>query len=74
MKTSTPLSVYDFGAQLLETKDLDPVYVMLHEADLGKPTLYRWLIAYWAFYHCGTAAWASNARRDRRSTGEPAGR
>lgn len=56
----TKLSCYDFGRQLLETNDLDPVYVLLHGAkdyfhsdDLLKP----WLLAYWCFYHVGTASW-----------------
>lgn len=51
------LSVYDFGAQLLETNDLDPVYVTVWEAELDPETLKRWLLAYWCYYHMGTASW-----------------
>lgn len=54
------LDVYEFGTQLLQTNDLDPVYVMLWEAKLPQPTLERWLMAYWAFYHVGTASWIAD--------------
>lgn len=54
------LSVFDFGRKLLETKDIDPVYVILNEVLKGPWTynhdlLYRWLVSYWCFYHVGTA-------------------
>lgn len=55
------MSVYEFGGQLLETNDLDPVYILIWRAMESKhlPTslLYRYLLAYWCFYHVGTAAW-----------------
>lgn len=54
------MDVYAFGRELLRTKDLDPVYVLLYEARLGwlQPNLLeRWLLAYWCFYHVGTASW-----------------
>jgi hypothetical protein len=51
------LSVFDFGKQLIESKDLDPVYVMLWNAKLEQGTLCDWLVAYWCFYHVGTASW-----------------
>ncbi len=59
------MSVYEFGRRLLRTNDLDPVYVVVHGAGLDddptgeNPTLHRWLIAYWCFYHVGTASWAA---------------
>lgn len=49
-------SVTDFGRELLRTGDLDPVYVALHGAQLDRPTLARFCIAYWCFYHVGLAA------------------
>lgn len=55
-----PLSVYEFGRQLLEAKDLDPVYVVLWEAGLGEERLHNWLLAYWCFYHVGTASWITD--------------
>lgn len=63
-KPSEPLTAYQFGRALLEANDLDPVYVILHESDLDRKEkntdetlLERWLIAYWCFYHVGTASW-----------------
>lgn len=44
-----------FGDQLLETGDLDPVYIGLIALNLDEAQLSEWLIAYWAFYHCGIA-------------------
>lgn len=51
------LSVYDFGQQLLETNDLDPIYVMLWEAKFPREKLQKWLLSYWCHYHAGTASW-----------------
>lgn len=52
--------VFRFGERLLETNDLDPVYVMLWGAQLPDPVLKRWLLAYWCFYHVGTASWIAD--------------
>lgn len=49
------LGIYEFGRQLLETQDLDPVYVVAHGAGLSGEKLKRWLLAYWCFYHVGSA-------------------
>lgn len=54
------LDIYTFGEQLIKTQDLDPVYVMLYKANLEKVRLYRWLLAYWCFYHSGTASWIAD--------------
>lgn len=54
------MSVYEFGSRLLETGDLDPVYIMLYHARLEPHKLKRWLWAYWCFYHCGTASWMTD--------------
>lgn len=51
------LSVVDFGRQLVETGDLDPIYIMLHGAKLPLTKLQQWLLAYWCFYHAGTASY-----------------
>lgn len=53
------MSLESFGAQLLETEDLDPIYVVLHRANLNRDQLRRWLLAYWCFYHAGVASWLS---------------
>jgi hypothetical protein len=56
------LSVYDFGRQLIATGDLDPVYIVLWEAKLERELLWKYLVAYWSFYHMGTAAWITSHR------------
>lgn len=51
------LDIYTFGKQLLDVGDLDPVYIVLWEAQLEKPMLLKWLLSYTCFYHVGTASW-----------------
>ncbi len=51
------LDCYEFGQQLLETNDLDPIYVILHRAAFDRDHLHKWLLSYFCFYHCGTASW-----------------
>lgn len=51
------LGAYAFGERLLSTGDLDPVYILLWEARFEQNLLQRWLLAYWCFYHTGTASW-----------------
>lgn len=58
------MSIEDFGAHLLVTGDLDPIYLALRKAFChpakGNPTaLARWLVAYWCFYHAGVASYLS---------------
>lgn len=52
----TPLSIEEFGKQLLTSGDLDPAYIAIHKAKLDQATLHRLVVAYWAFYSLGTAA------------------
>lgn len=54
------LSWQEFAVQLVESKDLDPVYVMLSRAELDQNKLKRWLLAYWLFYHAGVASWIAD--------------
>lgn len=61
---SNKIGVYEFGEKLLETKDLDPVYVLLWNARLSPSLLRRWLLAYWCFYHMGTSSWIASKRGD----------
>lgn len=56
--------VQQFGDALIQTQDLDPVYVGLTKADLPKDQLHRLLISYWMFYHIGAAAWFSEHEGD----------
>ncbi len=51
--------IFKFGKQLLETGDLDPIYIMLWKAKLPHSRLCRWLLAYWWFYHAGVASYIS---------------
>lgn len=51
------MSLEDFGAQLLKTGDLDPVYIALANARLPAAVLDRVCVAYWCFYHLGAAAY-----------------
>lgn len=53
------LDIKTFGSWLIETRDLDPVYVALYGAKLDEPQLCRWLLAYMFFYSVGAASWLS---------------
>lgn len=63
------LSIQEFGSQLLESCDLDPVYVVLHklrEQQIWElPQVHRWLVAYWCFYSCGFACWVSEFKGEQ---------
>lgn len=54
------LDCYTFGRLLLDGGDLDPVYTILYGAGLPRVFLERWLLAYWCFYHVGTASWIAD--------------
>lgn len=56
-KSAKYLPVTEFGKQLIETKDLDPVYVVVWKAEFSPIQLKKWLLAYWCCYHCGTSSW-----------------
>jgi len=51
------LGVVEFGRRLLETADLDPLYVILWDAKMKRGALCRWLVAYWCYYHAGLCCW-----------------
>lgn len=56
------LNIYDFGQHLLDSEDLDPVYVALvhcRETQWEDDQLFRWLVAYWCWYNCGVASYMS---------------
>lgn len=58
------LGVEPFGAALIGSGDLDPIYIALHGARLGRDQLRRWLVAYWCCYHAGASSWISEQTRD----------
>ena len=59
------LNVIEFGKQLVETGDLDPLYIMLTAARrkrvIDEVQLRKWCLAYWMFYHSGVATAMSEA-------------
>jgi hypothetical protein len=63
-KKHTLQEVMRFGAQLIGTEDLDPVYCALYRAKLPKKQLYRLLLAYFCFYHLGVSARISEEEGD----------
>lgn len=65
------LSIEDFGRNLLETGDLDPLYIALANGfPIGQGiakdqlALNRFLVAYWCLYHVGSAAWIAEHEGD----------
>lgn len=50
-----------FGRVLISSRDLDPIYVMLHRADLDPDTLKRWMLAYWCYYSAGVASFIAES-------------
>jgi hypothetical protein len=59
------MDIEHFGAHLLTTGDLDPIYIALRKAydhPAGSiPAMKRWMVAYWCFYHAGQACYISEA-------------
>ena len=57
------LEIEEFGTKLLESNDLDPVYVALYNmhtaGNFDLPQLCRWLLAYILCYHVGASCWFS---------------
>lgn len=58
-RTTRIATIEEFGQQLLETGDLDPLYIALVGANLEKNQLRRWLFAYWCCYNAGASSWIS---------------
>lgn len=58
------LGLEEFGTRLVDSLDLDPVYVALHHSDLTRQELIHWLLAYWCYYHGGTSSWISSGYLD----------
>lgn len=55
------LTLETFGANLIQTEDLDPIYVVLHHSFTlaNEERMRRWLLAYWCCYHAGCASYLS---------------
>jgi len=52
------LDIKTFGLHLLESGDLDPIYIALSKFD-DEDQVKRWLVAYWCLYHAGASSWLS---------------
>ena len=59
------LKVEDFGRALIESGDLDPVYIALRRVERPEEWHKRWLVAYWLFYHPGAACYMAEATEAR---------
>lgn len=57
MATYERLSIVEFGLGLLETLDLDPVYVALNRSRLSRVELTRFILGWMMYYHTGLACW-----------------
>lgn len=49
----------EFGRDLIDKEDLDPIYSILNESKMPQSQLKRWCTAYWLFYNAGFASCAS---------------
>ncbi len=59
MRNYPRLEIEQFGAHLLQSGDLDPVYIALNGAGYSDDQKLRWLVAYAAYYNCAVACWMS---------------
>lgn len=55
-----------FGEYLLESLDLDPLYVILRQSSMPADQMQRWLLGYWVFYAAGPASLLSEQRNPTR--------
>lgn len=60
LKPVVRINPFVFGKQLILTQDLDPVYVLIHGAYMNGEERSNWLLAYFCFYHVGTASWIAD--------------
>lgn len=58
------LHIEEFGRILIETGDLDPIYIALHRQNMGREKLHRWMLAYWCFYHAGVASYMAERENE----------
>lgn len=45
-----------FGKYLLDSLDLDPLYVILTQSNMNDNQMKRWLLAYWIYYSAGVSS------------------
>jgi Alpha-glutamyl/putrescinyl thymine pyrophosphorylase clade 2 len=63
---SAPMSIEAFGAALLKTGDLDPMYLAVNNANLDYKVKHRLMMSYFCFYHLGAAAKMAEAATDKK--------
>lgn len=54
---ATKLSIVEFGKQLIDTGDLDPVYIAIHKSGLSSGDKVEFVLSWLMYYHCGLACW-----------------
>lgn len=54
-------NIFKFGEALLESGDLDPIYIMLDRSELDLNAKKKWCLVYWCFYHAGVASKVTEA-------------
>jgi hypothetical protein len=60
-QASAVLGVFEFGEQLVKSQDIDPVYTAVWNAGFDNYRMSRFCLAYFCFYHLGTAAWITDS-------------
>ena len=58
-----PMGILEFSRELLNTSDLDPIYTMIHRANMPMSVRKRWVLAYSCFYHAGVASYCAEKRK-----------
>jgi len=56
------VDIIPFGEKLIISEDLDPLYIILHRWQVGRPKLCQWLLAYWCYYNAGLCCWVVDQR------------
>lgn len=51
------LGIVEFGHQLIDTQDLDPVYCALASVPWSREQMARFLLSYWCFYSTGVSSY-----------------
>jgi len=54
------MNYVEFGKILLDTYDLDPLYVVLAQTSWKESTMFKFLLGYWTFYSAGVACSLAN--------------
>lgn len=58
------MTASEFGRKLIQSRDLDPVYMALETAEIPANVKARLCLAYWCLYHLGAAAQLAERQTD----------